>query len=52
MKTVIQFTLSIVIAILVIDFFGFFAWAMSGQRPADNFYVGSITTHALRAVIK
>lgn len=47
-----QIALTIVAVVLVIDFLGFFAWAMSGQRPVDNFYVGTITTHALQVVIK
>ena len=47
-----QIALTIVAVVLVIDFIGFTAWAMSGQRPVDNFYVGTITTHALQAVIK
>lgn len=42
---------TVAIIILAIDFVGFLGWAMSGQRPVDNFYVGTITTHALRAVI-
>ena len=45
-------TIAAIIAIIIaIDFLGFIAWAGSGQRPVDNFYVGTITTHALRAVI-
>lgn len=47
-----QIALSIVAVVLVVDFLGFTAWAMSGQHPVDNFYVGTITTHALQAVIK
>lgn len=47
-----QIILTIVAVVLVIDFLGFTAWAMSGQRPVDSFYVGTITTHALQAVIK
>lgn len=51
MKT-LKITLTIVAVVIAIDFIGFFAWAMSGQQPVDNFYVGSLTTHTLRAVIK
>lgn len=43
---------TIAVVIIAIDFLGFMAWAMSGQRPVDNFYVGTITTHALQAIIK
>lgn len=52
MKTFLQTTFTIIALVLVIDFLGFTAWVMSGQRPVDNFYVGTITTHALKAVIK
>lgn len=47
-----QIALTIVFVILAVDFFGFAAWVMSGQHPTDNFYVGTITAHALQAVIK
>lgn len=47
-----QIALTIVFVILVVDFFGFAAWVASGQHPTDNFYVGTITAHALQAVIK
>ena len=39
-----------VIAILIIDVTGFIFWALSGQYPVDNFYIGSITAHVLRAI--
>ncbi len=37
--------------ILTIDAFGFFAWIMSGQVPADNYYLGTLTAHVLRALL-
>jgi len=52
MKKTLQTIATVAAIIMFIDFVGFTAWAMSGQRPADNFYIGSLTTHALRAVIK
>ena len=30
-----------------IDFFGFIAWAVSGQLPPDDFFVGTITWHLI-----
>ena len=51
MKTA-QIALTVIAVVLAIDFLGFTAWAMSGQRPVYNFYVGTITTHALQAIIK
>lgn len=40
-----------VVALLVIDFVAFWVWGLSGQFPADNFYLGSITRHILQAII-
>lgn len=37
--------------LLIADVFGFLAWVLSGQMPADNFYLGTITAHALRFII-
>lgn len=39
-----------VVILMVIDFLGFMAWAMSGQMPGDSFFVGSITRHILQAI--
>lgn len=36
--------------VLLVDFFGFCAWILSGQTPGDSFYIGSITAHILRAI--
>lgn len=52
MKKTLTTIATVAAIILLIDFAGFLAWGMSGQHPVDNFYVGTITTHALRAVIK
>lgn len=48
----IQKIVTAILIILAIDFAGFIAWSLSGNRPVDNFYIGTITTHTLRAVIK
>ena len=37
--------------IIAVDIFGFMAWVLSGQIPADNFYVGAITANILRAIL-
>jgi hypothetical protein len=34
--------------ILVADVIGFLGWAMSGQKPIDNLYLGTVTTHVVR----
>lgn len=51
MKNTLQIAFTIVAVILVIDFLGFMAWAMSGQHPVDGFYVGAITTNVLKAIL-
>lgn len=35
--------MSIVLAVLVLDFAGFWLWALSGQVPADGFFIGAIS---------
>lgn len=40
----------IAIVLLAIDFVGMIAWGMSGQHPVDNFYIGSVSTHIIRAI--
>lgn len=52
MKKIAKFAGVLIAAILLLDVFGFLAWASSGQRPVDNFYIGTITTHALQTIIK
>ena len=41
----------IVAAVMMLDVFGFMAWILSGQYPVDNFYLGTITAHILRAIL-
>jgi hypothetical protein len=44
-------TLSIVVFVFfAIDFGGFIMWAMSGQTPADGFYIGAITKNLLALI--
>lgn len=40
----------IILVLLVIDLIGFTAWALSGQRPADEFYIGALTANALMII--
>ena len=47
----INYILQTIAIILVIDVLGFLFWIASGQLPADNFYIGSITSHILSAVM-
>lgn len=40
----------VIIIILAIDFLGMMLWAMSGQFPVDNFYIGAISRNILQAI--
>lgn len=51
MKNTLQIIGGVIAFILVIDFIGFIAWAMSGQMPVDNFYIGTISAHVIGAII-
>lgn len=42
----------ILLVIVAVDITGFLGWALSGQRPIDNFYIGTMTTNLLRLFIK
>lgn len=42
--------LDIVLLILLVDFLGFVAWTLSGQLPADGFFIGRITTEVLKLI--
>jgi len=50
-KSFFQTVAGIVAIILIADFIGFCAWIYSGQHPVDNFYLGTITAHILKAII-
>ena len=51
MKHILKIVGGVITAVLVLDAFGFIAWVLSGQHPLDNFYIGTITAHVLRAII-
>lgn len=50
-KNAAKFIIGVATLIMAIDFIGFIAWAMSGQLPVDGFFIGTITTHILRAIL-
>lgn len=52
MKNTLQIVATVIAVILIVDAIGFLVWALSGQQPVDNFYVGTITTHVLQSIIK
>jgi hypothetical protein len=45
-KAVITFLLIMV----AVDVFVFGLWVMSGQRPADDFYIGAITNKVIKLI--
>lgn len=47
-KDTIETIASALAVIILIDMMGFAMWIMSNQYPADDFYIGTITAHALR----
>ena len=51
MKNFLTTASAILVGYLAIDMLAFIAWALSGQHPVDNFYIGSITAHILRAIL-
>lgn len=46
-NSIFEIIVAVVIAFLVIDLLGFVAWSLSGQMPADSFYIGSISDSVL-----
>jgi hypothetical protein len=48
MKDTLKIIGGVIVAILLVDAFGFMAWIYSGQTPVDNFYIGTITAHVLK----
>jgi len=51
MKNILKIAGGVITAVLALDILGFIAWVLSGQHPLDNFYIGTITAHVLRAII-
>lgn len=51
MKNIIKIVGGVIGAVLALDAFVFIAWILSGQYPVDDFYIGTITAHILRAII-
>lgn len=52
MKNFLATLSALVVGYLAIDMLAFIAWALSGQHPVDNFYIGSVTAYILRAILR
>lgn len=50
MKQAIKTVLIIAVVLMVIDFLGMIAWAMSGQFPTDSFYLGAISRNIIQVI--
>ena len=49
MNKIIKLIITILIMLICVDVFGWLAWQVSGQVPADdNFYLGSITNQIIK----
>jgi hypothetical protein len=42
--------MSIILFLLVIDLMGFYAWALSGQTPIDDYHLGIITETIVKII--
>jgi len=51
LKEALFFLAIVISAAMILDFAGFLLWQIMGQTPADNFYLGTITTHIIQAII-
>jgi len=51
-KDIVRIIGGMLVLILLIDVFCFLLWIGSGQVPADNFYMGTLTAHMLQFIIE
>ena len=50
MQKILNYISLAIVAIVALDIAGAVAWTLTGQTPADNFYFGTLTIHALRFI--
>ena len=50
MRYAMQIALALAVGLLALDLLGFVFWIESGHAPVDNWYLGTITAHALGAI--
>lgn len=50
MKRILKATTATITMFMLLDVMGFMAWILSGQIPTDNYYVGTITAHIVKAI--
>lgn len=51
MKIIIkEYLIALCIFVILIDLLGFIMWSLSGQQPADSFFLGSITRSIINLI--
>ena len=50
MQNILKVVGGAVAVLIIIDMLGFGVWIVSGQHPVDDFYIGTLTAHVLRAL--
>jgi len=51
MKNIINIIIGAFAVIGLVDLLGFTAWILSGQTPADGFYIGALTANFISLFI-
>lgn len=51
LKSFINTSLIILAFVLITDFVFFCYWVAKQQQPVDDFYFGTITAHAVKAIL-
>jgi hypothetical protein len=49
-RTAAKFILAMVAIVLIADVLFFLAWSLSGQKPADDMFMGTITTKVVKMI--
>ena len=50
--TAAKFILAMIAIVLIADILGFIAWQVSGQVPADDMFIGTITSKVVKMIVK
>ena len=50
-RTAAKFIIGLIAIVLIADLVGFIAWQVSGQRPADEMFIGTITSKVVNQII-
>ena len=50
-KNIMSLAITLFIVYMVIDVASFLMWAVSGQTPVDNFFIGGVTATIIKTAI-